>query len=146
MKTSAPTKWDERFLQLAQLISSWSKDTSTKVGSVIVRPDRTIAALGFNGFPRGIEDRIDRIADKGFKHNVILHAEENALLSRTETVRGYVLYTWPVIPCSRCAAQIIQAGIVRVVSKQGRSGGSVLNYDLTQALFIEAGVIFDVYE
>ena len=29
-------KWDNRFLVLAKLIGSWSKDPSTKVGAVIV--------------------------------------------------------------------------------------------------------------
>lgn len=46
-------KWDARFLDLAVFIGDWSKDPSTKVGAVLVRPDRTIAGLGFNGFPRG---------------------------------------------------------------------------------------------
>ena len=32
-------KWHGRFLDLAALISTWSKDPSTKVGAVIVRPD-----------------------------------------------------------------------------------------------------------
>ena len=31
-------KWDDRFLELSGLIGSWSKDPSTKVGAVIVRP------------------------------------------------------------------------------------------------------------
>ena len=44
-------KWDARFLDLAVYVADWSKDPSTKVGAVLVRPDRTIAALGFNRFP-----------------------------------------------------------------------------------------------
>ena len=48
--------WDMRFAQLAKLVSLWSKDPSTKVGSVIVRPDKTIASVGFNGFPKGVPD------------------------------------------------------------------------------------------
>ena len=44
--------WDQRFIALADHIGQWSKDPSTQQGAVIVRPDKTIAATGFNGFPR----------------------------------------------------------------------------------------------
>ena len=46
------TKWDNRFLVLAKLIGSWSKDPSTKVGAVIVDEDNKIVSLGYNGFPK----------------------------------------------------------------------------------------------
>lgn len=36
-------KWDQRFLELAKVVSTWSKDPSTKTGAVIVRPDKTEA-------------------------------------------------------------------------------------------------------
>ena len=48
MKESSTEKWNVRFLDLARFIAAWSKDPSTKVGAVLVRPDRTIAAVGFN--------------------------------------------------------------------------------------------------
>ena len=54
-------KWDLRFLELARHISDWSKDPSTKVGCVVVGPDREIRSTGFNGFPRGIKDDDDRL-------------------------------------------------------------------------------------
>ena len=53
-------KWDRRFLALAEHVADWSKDPSTKTGAVIVRPDRTIASMGYNGFPRGMADTDDR--------------------------------------------------------------------------------------
>ena len=137
------TKWDRRFLELAHVISTWSKDPSTQVGCVIVRPNRTIVSLGFNGFPRGVEDTLERLGDKLFKHECVVHAEENALLTARESVFGYTLYCSPVMPCSRCAAKIIQAGIKRVVSPPARSAGNVLNYDLTRTLFEEALVAFE---
>ena len=49
-------KWDSRFLELAKLVSTWSKDPSTKTGAVIVRPDRSVASIGFNGFPVKMSD------------------------------------------------------------------------------------------
>jgi len=73
-------KWDVRFLELALHISQWSKDPSTKVGCVVVGPDREIRSTGFNGFPRGINDSIDRLSDREQKYPLICHAEENAIM------------------------------------------------------------------
>jgi len=50
--------WHDRFFAMADLVGSWSKDPSTKVGAVIIRPDRTIASVGYNGFPRGVEGHL----------------------------------------------------------------------------------------
>lgn len=112
----ASRKWDERFLRLAREVAGWSKDPSTQVGCVIVRPDRTIASLGYNGFPRGLDDSADLYADRDTKYERIIHAEMNALLSATEDLKGYTLYVDPLIPCPRCAVHLIQKGISRVVS------------------------------
>ena len=48
-------KWDIRFLEMAKLVASWSKDPSTQVGAIAVR-NRTVIAQGYNGFPRGMGD------------------------------------------------------------------------------------------
>lgn len=134
--------WDSRFLSLAKLVAGWSKDPRTQVGCVIVRPDRTIASLGFNGFPRGIEDLPELLADRPFKHKVVIHAEENALLHCRENVAGYTCYVWPVPPCSRCAAKLIQVGISRVVSPSVPEVDpeSQMGYDLAVALFAKAKI------
>lgn len=107
--------WDYRFLVLARHISSWSKDPSSKIGSVIVRPDRTIASVGFNGFARGLSDDVRRYADRDFKIATILHAEENAILSSRERLNGYTIYVSGLPPCAKCAGMIIQSGLQRVV-------------------------------
>lgn len=111
-------KWDLRYLHLARHISLWSKDPSTKVGAVIVRPDRTVAALGYNGFPRGCSDDARLYNDRETKLSRVVHAEMNAILSAREPLHGYTIYVWPPsygTTCDRCAAHIIQAGIGRVV-------------------------------
>ena len=109
-------KWDLRFLELAKHISGWSKDPSTQVGSVIVRPDRTIASLGYNGFPRGIRDSQILLHTRKNKLERIIHAEKNAIYNAHENVNGHCIYTWPFLPCSICALDIIQVGIIRVVA------------------------------
>jgi dCMP deaminase len=105
------TKWQARFLALTKEIASWSKDSGTKVGAVIVRPDRTICSVGFNGFPRGIEDNPYAIANRDAKLLRTIHAELNAILSAKEPLNGYSIFVWPFQPCSQCAAAIIQSGI-----------------------------------
>ena len=51
-------KWDTRFLKLAKEIATWSKVPSTQVGAIGVK-DRRILATGYNGFPKGIEEKKD---------------------------------------------------------------------------------------
>ena len=104
------SKWIARFTALTKEIASWSKD-GTKVGAVIVRPDRTICSVGFNGFPRGIEDNPSAIANRDTKLLRTIHAELNAILSAKEPLNGYSIFVWPFQPCSQCAAAIIQSGI-----------------------------------
>lgn len=111
-------KWDHRFMDVARLVASWSKDPSTKCGAVIVRPDLSICSVGFNGFPRGCDDHPDLYSNRELKYERVVHAEVNALLAAKEPVRGYALYSWPpgIGPsCSRCTSCIVQAGISRVV-------------------------------
>lgn len=111
-----PFKWDLRFLEMAKLVSTWSKDPSTKVGAVIVRPDRSVLSMGFNGFPRKFGDYLDLYENREEKYSRIIHAEVNALIQARGPVDGCTLYTWPFLCCDRCAVQVIQAGIVRVVA------------------------------
>lgn len=107
--------WDEYFLNKAYVSASKSKDPSTKVGAVIVRPDKTEASSGYNGFPRGIEDTPERLNDREVKYSLIIHGEMNAILAAREPLNGYTLYTVPFMPCDRCFVHVIQAGIKRVV-------------------------------
>ena len=111
------SKWDVRFLELADHISSWSKDPSTKVGCVVVGADREIRSTGFNGFPRGIDDSLERLTDREQKYPLICHAEENAIMHAARigvSLKDCTAYvTWP--PCTRCARSLIQAVIVEVV-------------------------------
>ena len=64
MTMSNTLKWKIRYLKLAKHIASWSKDPSTQCGAVIVNPDNEIISVGFNGFPRGIEDTPLRLNDR----------------------------------------------------------------------------------
>jgi dCMP deaminase len=137
-------KWDWRFLRLARHISDWSKDPSTKVGCVVVGPDREIRSTGFNGFPRGIEDSDERLSNRELKYPLICHAEENAIMHAARigvSLRGCVAYvTWP--PCTRCARSLVQAGVSAVVypasleiPERWRA-----DFDMSMGMLAEAGV------
>jgi len=112
-------KWDRRFLALANHISQWSKDPSTKVGAVIVNKDRIVVGLGYNGFPRDVDDSEERYKDRNTKYAMVVHAEANAILMAGEKAKGCTLYVSPsfALPpiCNECAKLVIQSGIKQIV-------------------------------
>jgi len=137
------SKWDRRFLRIAEEIRLWSKDPGTKVGCVLVT-DRRILSTGYNGFPQTISDDPDRYIDRDFKLSVTVHAEQNAILNAAKNgtkVEGSTLYvTFP--PCSQCASAVIQAGVAQVVCPDPASAPERWrsNFIAANNLFYEAGV------
>ena len=109
-------KWDKRFMEMAKLIASWSKDPSTKCGAVITDPNKRIISMGFNGFPAGTSDNMDLYQDRKRKYRRVIHAEKNAILFAKQDLSNCKIYVWPMPPCAQCAAAIIQSGIKTVVS------------------------------
>lgn len=140
MKVSSPGKWDLRFLQMAHVVADWSKDPSTKVGAVITRPDRTVASIGYNGFPRGVDDRDTRYHNRDLKYAMVVHGDLNAILNAREPLHGYTMYVVPMPPCSTCAGAIIQAGIKMVVCERSDNPRWKNNLDIARVMFEEAGV------
>ena len=134
--------WDNRFLELSEQVASWSKDPSTKVGCLIVSSDKRIIGQGFNGFPKKMLDD-GRLFDKVEKHRYIIHAEENALLNPTQPMQGATAYVWPLHPCPRCAAKLVQVGIAKVVANYPSEKHST-TYELAEVaeLFKECGIEF----
>ena len=137
-------KWDKRFLELAKLVGSWSKDPSTKVGAVIVDDDNRIVSTGYNGFPKGVKDSEEKLVDREQKYNIIVHGEINAILFANKSVKDCTLYTWPFQPCSRCASLIIQSGIKRVVSIVNSDQRWEKSFTIARQLFDEAGIILEL--
>ena len=103
-------------MDMAELVSTWSKDPSTKVGAVIVDSKQRVVSVGFNGFPRGMHDAHHKLQDKSYKHTTIIHAETNAIIFADKDLSGCTIYsTFPI--CASCASLIMQKGITRVVYK-----------------------------
>lgn len=140
--------WDRRFLDLASFISGWSKDPSTKTGAVIVRPDKTIASVGYNGFPRGLDDRQEYYDDRPTKYSRTVHCEMNALLHAREPIQSYTLFTTPFMSCDRCAVHMLQAGITRFVYPKADADAMTRwaeAFERTTQFFSEAGVEYIEY-
>lgn len=136
-------KWDARFLELAEHVAEWSKGPRKRIGAVIVRPDKSIASLGYNGPPRGFDDEAFLRMTREDQHSFVIHAEHNALRQThdAESVAGYTLYVSPLFPCARCANKIAQAGIARVVAYCGHiSQDWRESAEEAERIFIEAGV------
>lgn len=108
-------KWDRRFLDLAQHVAQWSKDPSTKVGCVIANTMKQVVSIGYNGFPRGVEDTPERLNDRETKYRLVVHSEPNAIANANMSVRGCTVYTWPFAPCVECMKILATNGISRVV-------------------------------
>lgn len=107
--------WHQFYVDLARYwANERSRDPSTKVGAVIVRPNKTQASVGYNDFPRGVAHLPERYEDRHWKLAATVHAEENAILNAAEPVVGYTMYT-TFHPCSRCARMIVQKGIREVI-------------------------------
>jgi dCMP deaminase len=112
--------WDDCFMQIAKTIAKRSKDPSTQVGAVIVTQDNVVLGLGYNGFPRGIDesdfpwDNAKGLPLEDTKYAYVCHAEENAVYNANNEIKNAKLYC-SLFPCNECAKALIQNGIVEVV-------------------------------
>ena len=138
-------KWNMRFLEMAKMVGSWSKDPSTQVGAVIVDDARRVISLGYNGFPKGVADN-QRLDDRKEKYKMIVHAERNALLFANTSVKDATIFTYPFMPCPICTGMIIQSGIRRVVSLQTDNPRWQEDFEISRKMLDEAEVGLVEYE
>lgn len=132
--------WHKRFINLANLVATWSKDPSSKVGCVIVDENRRIVSTGYNGFPVGVVDSKNRLSKKDIKYKLVLHAEENAIMFAKRDLNGCSLYV-TMAPCSHCAGLIIQSGIKHVyIKKLEISEKWKESFEYSQMMFSESKV------
>ena len=119
------TNWNKRFMDMATLVATWSKDRSTKVGAVIVNEDKRVVSIGYNGPPSGFPDDKEYIHERPQKYDFFEHAERNAIYNATRlgvSVKGCTIYISVISErnnnlfcCADCARAIIQSGIKKVV-------------------------------
>lgn len=139
----ALSKWDARFIELAEHVAGWSKGPRKRIGAAIVRPNRSIASLGYNGPPRGFNDAVFLNMTRDEQHAVVIHAEDNAIRQAApgEDLSACTLYVSPLFPCAICADRIVRAGIRRVVAYCGHiSPDWRASADEAERIFNQAGV------
>lgn len=140
-------KWNLRFLFLAKHVASWSKDPSTRVGSVIFDSDHRVVSLGYNGLPSGLNDL--HLQDRERKYQTIIHAEINAILFANRDLKDCTIATWPFMPCSNCSSAIIQTGIKHCVFPKAYGDRAIRWADsflLAKEQFDEASVTMKEYD
>lgn len=116
--------WDEYFMRIAETVATRATCDRKHVGAIIVL-NRVIVSTGYNGAPRGMPscDEVGHeMKEMGGRQSCVrtVHGEANALVQAARTgasVEGATLYT-TASPCYDCLKLIINAGIVRIVSKE----------------------------
>lgn len=147
------TSWDEYFMGVALLASTRSKDPHNIVGACIVNNDNKILSTGYNGLSIGMNDNtFDWLSTgektgikKHIKNYYVVHAEVNAILNHPghmSDLKGSTLYvTW--FPCHGCAAEIVQAGIKKVVYL--RMYSDMEDVEISKIILDAAGVEYVPY-
>lgn len=132
------------------LIANKSKDTSTKIGAIIVNDNNQIIKIGYNGFPVGVNDFLEERFQRPIKYAYTAHAEANAIFfaaregAKTE---GCKIYT-NALCCNECAKAVIQSGIREVIYhgpyynawKSQQSSQWLGHENITKTLFNEGNV------
>ena len=143
------SSWHNRWFGLARHVSFWSKDPSTKVGAVIVDDNQRMLSMGWNGFPRGVQDSQDRLDDRNLKYKMVVHAEANAIYNagfNGVSLKGSTMYVHGLPCCNECAKAIIQSGVKRVIMDwppgENRSEW-VESFKITSMMFDESGVKYE---
>ena len=139
-------KWDARWLEMAGIVSTWSKDPSTQIGAIAIK-DKRLVSTGYNGFPRNIEDLDERWNNREEKYKYVVHAEMNCIYNanyHNQSLKGYTMYIVGLPVCHECAKGIIQAGVVRVVAKYKDAPLKwAKSTEITTNMFKEAGIVYD---
>ena len=110
-------RWDAYFMDMAHLVASKSKDSSMKVGAVIVSTDHVILSTGYNGFVRFADDDDETKRERPEKYFWTCHAELNAVCNAARVgmaLKDSTIYVTNH-PCVECARAIVQAGIIEVI-------------------------------
>ena len=123
-------------MRLTEEVGDWASCLRRKVGAIIVREksctERGVCLREQLGIPSGTRHELCFAA----------HAEQNAIIQAAKygvNIDGSTLYCTHQ-PCVICAKMIINAGIKRVVYKEGYPD------EFSMRLFGEAGTVIEKYE
>lgn len=135
------------FMETAEAMAKKSKDASTKVGAVLIKPSMRIASVGFNRFPPRIKDDPELLTStdpvmRKKKLKRVVHAEANALrYCDAPNTDGFKMVVTRH-PCSPCALEIACSGVTEVWYKEDLAFEERWSEDVEEAklIFQEAGI------
>lgn len=130
---SRPTR-EEYAVNLALAAAARSEDQHHKVGCALMRADGTVAALGYNGAPPGVE--IDW-TDRDERRRLVIHSEANAL--RYVHPGEVALVATTMMPCSNCVLLIAAYRIPRIIYIESLDP-SVYDIPFTEKLAADCGI------
>lgn len=105
--------WEAWALSLARAASLRSEDPWKQVGCCILRRDKSVCGVGYNGAPRGID--IDW-SDRDERRKRVIHSEINAL-SYCRPGEAWLL-ACTLLPCHSCFQTIAAYGIKTVIYEE----------------------------
>lgn len=147
-RTEGVISWDECFMSIAKIIAQRSKDPNTQNGATVVNENNIVLGLGYNGWPRGIDndklpwDREGKLPET--KYAYVVHAEENAIYNASKSTENCKIYC-TLFPCNECAKTIIQNGIKEVIYESDKYHDSDICI-ASRKLFDLAGVKYRQYK
>jgi dCMP deaminase len=113
--TNRPS-WNEYFIGLAHAVAMRSHDIQTKHGCVITDKDNRILGVGYNGFPKGLDD--SKLPNtRPDKYPWMIHAERNALSNCTIRPENGIAYVTGQC-CNDCIMALWQEGITKVFMRK----------------------------
>ncbi len=140
----------EFYMDIAEKMKERSTCLSRQTGAILVKDDQIIAT-GYNGCPKGLPHcdevgciRVEEDVDSGKRHELCrgVHAEQNTIIQSAihgTSTKNATLYSTDY-PCTMCAKIIINAGISKVIYKDGYPD------DLAKKIFEQSDVEVEKYK
>ncbi|MFX1277307.1 MAG: cytidine/deoxycytidylate deaminase family protein [Promethearchaeota archaeon] len=119
---------DEYFMKIAEVVAQRSTCIKRHIGAVLVK-DSHIISTGYNGAPSGLNHCtkntcVRKNLKSGEKPELCrgVHAEINCIIQAAlhgTSIKGNIILYCTTFPCMSCLKLIINAGINRLVYKEG---------------------------
>ncbi len=108
--------WQEYFIGLAHAVAIRSHDLQTQHGCIITDCHNRILSVGYNGFPKGLDDST-LPKTRPEKYPWMIHAERNALSNCTIRPENGIAYVTGQ-SCNDCIMALWQEGIKKVYMRK----------------------------
>lgn len=141
---------DAYFMKIAEVVSLRSTCIKRKVGAVLVK-DSHILSTGYNGVPSGFkhctpETCVRTNLKSGEKPELCrgVHAEINCIIQAAihgTSIKGNTILYSTTFPCMNCLKLIINAGIKKLLYKEGYN----MENKVKESLFKESSLIIEQF-